>query len=231
MHPILLLVEPTENHLEMTILFAFERYTFNVSNTSVKILGTADVDPSAQIGTGSCIWHLAQVRNAAIIGSNCVIGRGAYIGSGVKIGNNCKIQNYALVYEPAVLGNGVFIGPAAILTNDQYPRAVNFDGTIKLNSDWDSVGVEVCEGASIGAGAICIAPVKVGAWALVAAGAVVKDDVPNFALVAGVPARRIRWVGRAGKPLNKISDTSYKCPTTGALYKQVGPNELVEEGV
>lgn len=171
------------------------------------------------------------MRDQVVIGTDCIVGRGAYIGSGVKLGDSCKIQNYALVYEPAVLGNGVFIGPAAILTNDQYPRAVNIDGTIKLSSDWDSVGVEVCEGASIGAGAICIAPVKVGAWSLVAAGAVVKDDVPNFALVAGVLAKRIGWVGRAGKPLNKISDTSYKCPTTDAMYKQVGPNELVEEGV
>jgi UDP-2-acetamido-3-amino-2,3-dideoxy-glucuronate N-acetyltransferase len=201
-----------------------------MSTNPAKILSTADVDPSAQIGQGSCVWHLAQVRDDAVIGSNCIVGRGAYIGSGVKVGDNCKIQNYALVYEPAVLGNGVFIGPAAILTNDQYPRAVNTDGSIKLGSDWDSVGVEICEGASIGAGAICVAPVKIGAWSLVAAGAVVKDDVPNFALVAGVPAKKIRWVGRAGKPLIKIGDHSFKCPVTGATYLEVSHNELIEEG-
>jgi len=194
-----------------------------------RILESANVDPTAKVGSGSTIWHLAQVREGAIIGSNCIIGRGAYIGSEVKIGDNCKIQNLALIYEPAIIGNGVFIGPAAVLTNDQYPRAINVDGSIKLSADWEPVGVEICEGASIGAGAICIAPVKIGSWALVAAGAVVKNDVPNFALVAGVPARKIRWVGRAGKPLINIEGTLYKCPVTGAKYNEVNPNELVEE--
>ena len=195
----------------------------------IKVSLTADVDATAYLGPGSCVWHLAQIREAAVIGSNCNVGRGAYIGSGVKIGNNCKIQNYALIYEPAVLGDGVFIGPGAILTNDQHPRAVNIDGSIKSGNDWSAVGVEICEGASIGAGAICIAPVKVGAWALVAAGAIVKDDVANFALVAGVPAKRIGWVGRAGKPLIKISNELFKCPVTEATYREVSPIELVEE--
>lgn len=194
-----------------------------------KIFESANVDPSAKVGVGSTIWGLAQVREGAVVGSNCIIGRGAYIGSGVKIGDNCKIQNFALIYEPAILGNGVFVGPSAILTNDQYPRAVNVNGSIKTGADWDPVFVEICDGASIGAGAICVAPVKVGAWALVAAGAVVKDDVPNFALVAGVPARKIRWVGRAGKPLIKIDESIYKCPVTGARYKEITSNELVEE--
>ena len=81
--------------------------------------------PSA---TGSSVWHLAQVREDAVLGRNCVIGRGAYVGTGVRIGDNCKIQNYALVYEPAVLEDGVFVGPAVVLTNDAFPRAVNPDG-------------------------------------------------------------------------------------------------------
>lgn len=203
-------------------------YPWTVNIVPNRILESASVDPTAKVGSGSTIWHLAQVREGAIIGSNCIIGRGAYIGSGVKIGDNCKIQNYALIYEPAILGSGVFIGPSVVLTNDQYPRAVNVDGSLKSGSDWDPVGVEICNGASIGAGAVCIAPVKIGAWALVAAGAVVKDDVPDFALVAGVPARRIQWVGRAGKPLVKVGETSYNCPVTGVCYSEVTPNELVE---
>jgi len=199
-----------------------------VSLAPVKILESADVDPTAKIGAGSSIWHLAQVRDGVVLGESCIVGRGAYIGSGVKTGNNCKIQNYALVYEPAVLGNGVFIGPAAVLTNDEFPRAINPDGSLKSGSDWDAVGVTIGDGAAIGARAVCIAPVKIGAWALVAAGAVVTKDVPDFALVAGVPAKRIRWVGRAGKPLNSIGGNKFECPITGAKFEEVSPDKLVE---
>ena len=195
----------------------------------VKILPSADVDPSATLGDGSSIWHLAQIRDQVTMGSNCIIGRGAYIGSGVTLGDNCKVQNYALVYEPAKLGNGVFIGPAAVLTNDQFPRAVNSDLTLKSGSDWEAVGVTILDGASVGARAVCVAPVTIGKWALVAAGAVVTKDVPNFALVAGTPARRIRWVGRAGLPLEDIGDNHFRCPHDHSLYRQLSENELVAE--
>ena len=199
-----------------------------MSKVPLKILDSANVDPSVNIGIGSTIWHLAQVREGAVIGSNCVIGRGAYIGSGVRLGNNCKVQNFALLYEPAVLGNGVFIGPGAILTNDQFPRAVNIDGSIKGDLDWNIVGVEVGDGASIGARAVCVAPVKIGSWSMVAAGAVVTKDVPNFALVMGVPARKSCWVGHAGYPLVNIGGNNFRCPVTNSLYKELAANELVE---
>ena len=194
--------------------------------SSARIVSSAEVDPTATIGDGSSIWHLVQIRNNAKIGENCIIGHGAYIGTGVEVGDNCKIQNYALVYEPAKLGNGVFIGPAAVLTNDQFPRAVNPDGSIKSASDWDAVGVTIGDGASIGARAICIAPVTIGAWALVAAGAVVTKDVPDYALVAGVPAKRIRWVGRAGVPLESIGDNQFRCPVTDELYREISNEQL-----
>jgi len=195
---------------------------------AVRIAPSADVDERATVGDGSSVWHLAQVREDAVLGQNCIIGRGAYIGSGVRIGDNCKVQNYALVYEPAVLDAGVFIGPAVVLTNDQYPRAVNPDGTLKSGHDWEPVGVTIRTGASIGAGSTCVAPVTIGAWSLVAAGSVVVKDVPDFALVAGVPARRIRWVGKAGVPLEPAGDDVFRCPQTGALYRQSGPDTLTE---
>lgn len=183
------------------------------------VAATADVSPESVIGEGSTVWHLAQIRESARLGSNCVIGRGAYIGPGAVLGDNCKVQNYALVYEPAVLADGVFIGPAAVLTNDVFPRAVTPDGGLKTEDDWDKVGVTIGQGAAVGARAVCIAPVTIGSWATVAAGAVVTRDVPDFALMAGVPARRIGWVGRAGHPL-KHEGNWWVCPQTGNRYEE-----------
>lgn len=181
---------------------------------------SADVASDAEVGEGASVWHLAQVRGGAVLGSGCVIGRGAYIGSGVVLGDNCKVQNYALVYEPARLADGVFIGPAAVLTNDLNPRAVTPEGIRKGASDWEAVGVTIGRGASIGARAVCVAPVKIGEWAMVAAGAVVARDVPAFALVAGVPARRIGWVGRSGLRLEQVDELTWRCPRTGELYRE-----------
>lgn len=197
-------------------------------NTGVRIVDSADVSTDAVIGEGSSIWHLAQVREKADIGRNCIVGRGAYIGTGVVLGDNCKIQNYALVYEPARLADGVFIGPAVVLTNDTYPRAINPDGSLKSAHDWEPVGVTIETGASIGARATCVAPVTIGAWATVAAGAVVVKDVPPHALVAGVPARRIGWVGRSGVPLVREPDGSWVCPLSGDRYTETD-ERLTEE--
>ena len=195
---------------------------------AVRVVDSADVAETATIGDGSSVWHLAQVREDARVGENCVIGRGAYVGSGVTMGDNCKLQNYALVYEPAELEDGVFVGPAAVFTNDHYPRSISPDGSLKRADDWEAVGVTCRTGASIGARAVCIAPVTIGRWAMVAAGSVVTKDVPDFALVAGVPARRIRWVGRAGMPLDNAGDGAWTCPETGDRFREAG-NTLIEE--
>jgi UDP-2-acetamido-3-amino-2,3-dideoxy-glucuronate N-acetyltransferase len=190
------------------------------------IAPSADVSDQAILGDGTKVWHLAQVREQANLGENCIVGRGAYVGTGVQVGANTKIQNYALVYEPARLGKGVFIGPAVVLTNDTYPRSVSPDGSLKSAHDWTPVGVTIEDGASIGARAVCVAPLTVGRWATVAAGAVVTKDVPAFALVAGVPARRLGWVGKAGEPLRQEGDF-WVCPATGAKYIEDG-NSLKE---
>jgi len=164
------------------------------------IESSAEVDPTVIIEDGVRVWHHAQIREGAYIGKNVIVGKGAYIGSDVYIGDNSKIQNGAMIYEPAKVHDGVFIGPGVIFTNDHYPRAINENRTQKSASDWKPVGVEVEEGASIGAGAICIAPVKIGRWAVVAAGAVVTKDVPPFALVMGIPARVVGQVDHEGRP-------------------------------
>src|SRR6476620_928716 len=187
---------------------------------ATRIVDSADVADTAVIGDGCSIWHLAQVRENAVLGANCIVSRGAYVGPGVRMGANCKLQNYALVYEPAVLEDGVFVGPAAVFTNDHFPRSITPDGRLKTGRDWDAVGVTVRRGASIGARAVCVAPLTIGAWALIAAGSVVVGDVLAFALVAAVPARRIGWVGRFGVPLQPGDDGVWYCPATGETYSE-----------
>lgn len=185
-----------------------------------RVQPTADVDSRASLGPGTTVWHLAQIREDARLGSGCVVGRGAYVGPGVIIGRNVKLQNYALVYEPARLEDDVFIGPAAVLTNDLYPRSVDITGKLKRSEDWDALGVVVRQGASLGARAVVVAGCVIGRWALVAAGAVVTHDVPDFALVAGVPARWIGWVGRSGRRLTDVGSGRWQCPEAGEIYHE-----------
>lgn len=196
-----------------------------------RVQPSAQVDENAEIGAGSSVWDLAQIREGARLGEGCVIGRGAYVGSGVRMGDNCKLQNYALVYEPAELGDGVFVGPAVVLTNDHNPRSVDPEGKQKRGGDWEAVGVRIDDGASIGARSVCVAPIRIGRWAMIAAGAVVTKDVPDFALVMGVPARRVGWVGRAGVRLVERTGEPgrWECPRTGAVYVEKD-GALSEEG-
>ena len=185
---------------------------------ATNIQPNADVAADAQIGDGSSVWHLAQVREQAVLGRNCIVGRGAYVGTGVTMGDNCKLQTSALVYEPAVLEDGVFVGPAVVFTNDHFPRSITPEGDLKRGDDWEAVGVTCKKGASIGARSVCVAPVTIGEWAMVAAGSVVTKDVPQYALVAGSPARRIGWVGRAGVRLQDLAKGRWRCPVTGDTY-------------
>lgn len=180
---------------------------------------TAVVADSARLHPGVRVWDHSHVEADAVIGAETLVGRNVTIGGGVRIGPRCKIQNTALVYGPAVLGAGVFVGPGAVLTNDTVPRAVAPDGSVLQAGEWRASAVVVEQGASIGAGAVCVAPVHVGRWAMVAAGAVVTRDVPDHALVAGVPARRIAWVGRTGVRLARVADDELTCPDTGDRFR------------
>jgi acetyltransferase-like isoleucine patch superfamily enzyme len=184
----------------------------------IKIHEQALIDRSVLLGEDVIIWAWSHVRENAEIGDNVIIGERVYIGSRVTIGKKSKIQNGAQIYDPASIEEGVFIGPGVILTNDKYPRAIGVNGEPKLANDWMKVGVKVCRGASIGAGAICVAPVQIGEWAFVTAGSVVVKDVPNFALVAGAPANQIGWVGKSGHRLVSGPNRSYICPQTNEIY-------------
>ena len=180
----------------------------------------ATVDDRAEVDPSVVAWSGTHIREFARVGARTSLGQSVYIGPGAVVGSDCKVQNGAMIYEPAIIDDGVFIGPRVVLTNDRHPRAITPDGVAKTAADWTPVGVRIEHGAAVGAGAICVAPVVIGAWATVAAGAVVVADVPSFALVAGVPAKRIGWVGRAGEPLTLV-DGRWRCPVTGDELREI----------
>jgi UDP-2-acetamido-3-amino-2,3-dideoxy-glucuronate N-acetyltransferase len=179
---------------------------------------TADVSSQATIGPGVRIWHQAQVREGARLGADCIVGKGAYIDFDVSIGDNVKIQNGVCVYHGVAVEDGVFLGPGVILTNDRLPRAINPDGTLKSDADWEVSPTLVRHGASIGAGAVILPGVTVGEFAMVGAGAVVTCDVPAHGLVYGNPARLHGYVCRCGQPLNQLESRQWKCEVCNELY-------------
>ena len=187
--------------------------------TNLKIHVKAEVHPSAVLGAEVAVWAWSQLRENVVVGSETSIGQSCYLGPGVTVGARCKIQNVALIYEPAVLADWVFVGPGAILTNDRFPRAVNLDGSVKGPGDWEPAGVRVSTGASIGAHAVLIGPLTVGEWATIGAGAVVSSDVKPFALVVGNPGRQTGWVGHSGAKLTQRGST-WICPITGEVYTE-----------
>lgn len=209
-----------------TILRNFvQRYAQPSDAQPAFVAASAEVAPSASVGEGSKVWDGSVLRPHARVGRNCVIGRNAFVDSGVIVGDNCKIQNNTLLYSPAQLGNGVFIGPAVVLTNDPYPRAVNVDGSPKSAEDWEPAGVELGDGAAVGANSVVLGGVRVGAWALIGAGSTVVRDVPAHALVAGNPARQLGWVDREGRRLQALPAERW---TDGVRTYEVGPEGLVQ---
>ena len=170
----------------------------------IKIHTTAEVSPKAKIGKGTSIWNQAQVREGTKLGQYCIISKNVYLDQGVKIGNNVKIQNNVSVYFPARIEDGVFVGPHVCFTNDKIPRAINANGSPKEISDWQPLGVWVKRGASIGAHSVLLPGVKIGRFAMVAAGSVVTKNVPDYALVMGNPSRIVDFVCPCGKRINMV---------------------------
>lgn len=177
---------------------------------------SATVEDGAEIAEGTRVWHQAQVRAGARVGANCILGKGSFVDVDVTIGANCKLQNYAQVFHGTVVEDEVFIGPLAVLTNDRFPRAATPDGGLKGDADWAVEGISVRRGASIGAHAVVLPGVEIGAWAIVGAGAVVVKDVEAHRVVVGNPARPLAWAGRCGHVVDDARwATAQDCPDCG----------------
>lgn len=168
---------------------------------TARVHASAELEAGVSVGARTSVWNRAVLRNGASLGAECIVGRDAFIDEGVRIGDRVKIQNGALVYHGVTVGNGVFIGPGAILTNDRFPRAITATGELARGDDWTVSPIELRDGCSIGAGAVVVAGTVVGRFATVGAGSVVTRDVPDYALVAGNPARRLGWVCACGSRL------------------------------
>jgi UDP-2-acetamido-3-amino-2,3-dideoxy-glucuronate N-acetyltransferase len=180
---------------------------------------TAEVSPDAVVGSGTKVWARAHIREGAVLGEGCIVGEGVYIDADVRIGNNVKLQNGALLYRRLSLGDGVFVGPQACFTNDLRPRAVTAAGRLKGTGDWSPGVTRVETGASVGAAAVVLPGLRIGAWAMVGAGALVTRDVAAHALVVGAPARQVGWVCACGARLvaasGKESGGAWTCPQDG----------------
>jgi UDP-2-acetamido-3-amino-2,3-dideoxy-glucuronate N-acetyltransferase len=174
---------------------------------------TAIVDDGAVIGDGTRIWHWSHVSARAVIGARCSFGQNVFVANGVTVGDNVKVQNNVSIYEGVVLEDNVFCGPSMVFTNVRTPRC-----SFPRNTAGDYATTRVKHDASIGANATIVCGVTVGEWSFIAAGAVVTKDVAPYALMAGVPARRIGWACQCGEPLPK-GDGAIGCDHCGRGYK------------
>ena len=187
------------------------------STAEVFVHETARVDQPATLGAGTKVWHYSHILAGSTLGTDCVVGQNVSIGPDVQIGDGCKIQNNVSVYKGVTLEDGVFCGPSCVFTNVRNPRA-------EVNRRDEFSETTVRRGATIGANATIVCGVELGAYCMIGAGAVVTHDVPAFALMAGVPARRIGWTGHSGDRLG----ADLVCPRTGRRYQETGADRLEE---
>jgi UDP-2-acetamido-3-amino-2,3-dideoxy-glucuronate N-acetyltransferase len=182
----------------------------NAEIASPMVHPSAIVDAGAQLGAGTRVWHFAHVCAGARIGAGCSLGQGVYVGNDVLIGRNVKIQNHVSVYDAVTLEDDVFCGPSMVFTNVYNPRAA-----VARKHEYRPTRVK--RGATLGANCTIVCGVTVGEYAFVGAGAVVSRDVPDFALVLGVPARQVGWMSRHGERLNFVDGVA-ACPATGERF-------------
>ena len=175
------------------------------------------VDENVTIGIGTKIWHFCHILKNSTVGKNCSLGQNVVVGPNVSIGNGVEIQNNVSVYDGVTLEDGVFCGPSCVFTNVNNPRSeiVRKDEYLKT---------KVKHGASIGANATIVCGNNLGKYCFIAAGAVITKEVPDFALMAGTPAKRIGWVSKAGGRLGE----DLICPIDGTSYRLDGPEKLEE---
>lgn len=172
---------------------------------------TSVIDPGATIGDGSRIWHFCHICPEAVLGNNCVLGQNVFVADGVRLGNSVKVQNNVSIYTGVTCEDGVFLGPSMVFTNVVNPRSF-----VERKQEFRSTLVK--RGASIGANATILCGVTLGQYSMVGAGAVVTRDVPDFALVAGLPARQIGWVSKLGHRLELDESGKAVCPESGEEY-------------
>lgn len=186
---------------------------------SVTVHPTAIVDSPCEIGAGTKIWHFAHICADAKIGMRCIFGQNTMVSGGVTVGNNVKVQNNVAIYTGTVIEDDVFLGPSCVLTNVTNPRS-----QVVRHSLYERTVIR--RGATIGANATIVCGITLGRYSFISAGAVVAKDVPDYALMLGVPARQRGWMSRHGHRLTPGADGTMRCPESGFIYKEVEPGVL-----